>query len=164
MNNPAFRIGHGFDIHALADNRDLILGGIKIPYNRGLIGHSDADCLIHALSDAILGALSLPDIGNYFPDNDPANKDLDSTVILKKVRDEAESLGYCCSNIDLTIIAQEPKLSPFIQPMKNKIGEILRIAPNYIGIKSTTHERLGSLGRAEGIATHAVCLLSKIRS
>jgi len=160
MINPQFRIGHGFDLHVFADGRKLILGGIEIPFERGLLGHSDADCLLHALSDAILGACGLPDIGTYFPDNDPAFKDLNSSIILKRAIEEARNLGYRCSNIDLTIIAQRPKIGPHIAKMKENISEIAGIDPSLIGIKATTHEKIGSLGREEGIATHAVCLLA----
>ena len=131
MNSPSFRIGHGFDLHAFADNRDLILGGVKIPYERGLLGHSDADCLIHALADAMLGALALPDIGHLFPDDDPRKKDMDSAIILEKVRNETLSKGYLCANIDLTIIAQEPKLSSYLPDMKQNLGKLLRISTGF---------------------------------
>ena len=159
MNNPAFRIGHGFDIHALADNRDLILGGIKIPYNRGLVGHSDADCLIHALSDAILGALSLPDIGNYFPDNDIRYKGLDSTIILKKAIDEIKKQNYRVGNVDLTIVAEKPKLSSFVEKIKISLSKTMELDPNFIGIKATTNEGAGPVGRSEGIAVYSVCTI-----
>jgi 2-C-methyl-D-erythritol 2,4-cyclodiphosphate synthase len=162
MNAPPFRIGHGFDLHIFSDDRKLVLGGITIPFERGLLGHSDADCVIHALADAILGAVALPDIGNFFPDNSPECKDMDSSIILQKAKKEAGKLGYACSNVDITIIAQKPKLAPYIPAMRARLSEILKIETNLIGIKATTHEKIGSLGRAEGIAAHAVCMLAKI--
>ncbi|MBD36970.1 MAG: 2-C-methyl-D-erythritol 2,4-cyclodiphosphate synthase [Opitutae bacterium] len=162
MNKPLFRTGHGFDLHVFADDRELILGGVKIPHDRGLLGHSDADCVIHALADALLGAVALPDIGNLFPDDDPANKDMDSSIILQRAVQEIEKLGYYCSNVDLSIIAQKPKLAPYIPVMKEVLGKILKVESSCVGVKATTHERIGSLGRAEGIAVHAVCLLSRI--
>ena len=160
MNKPAFRTGHGFDLHVFADNRELILGGVKIPYERGLLGHSDADCVIHALADSLLGAVALPDIGHFFPDNDPANKDMDSTKILKRAVLEIQQLGYRCSNVDITIIAQKPKLAEFLPQMRKVLSQILGLEENCVGLKATTHEKIGSLGRAEGIAAHAVSLLS----
>ena len=160
MNRPLFRIGHGFDLHVFAKDRPLILGGTMIPSELGLLGHSDADCVIHALADAILGAVALPDIGNWFPDDDPDCKDMDSSLILKRAVDEAKKVGFQCSNIDITIIAQKPKLSSYLPSMKEKIASLVCIDPSFVGIKATTHEKIGSLGRAEGIAAHAVCLLT----
>ena len=160
MNKPPFRTGHGFDLHVFADNRALILGGVKIPYKRGLIGHSDADCVIHALADSILGAMALPDIGHFFPDNDPSNKNMDSAKILKRAVLEIQKLGYRCSNVDITIIAQKPKLAEFLPQMRKVLSQILELEENCVGLKATTHEKIGSLGRAEGIAAHSVCLLS----
>ena len=125
MNKPPFRTGHGFDLHVFADNRELILGGVKIPYERGLLGHSDADCVIHALADSILGAMALPDIGHFFPDNDPANENMDSTKILKRAVLEIQKLGYRCSNVDITIIAQKPKLAEFLPQMRKVLSQIL---------------------------------------
>lgn len=162
MNKPPFRTGHGFDLHIFADNRDLILGGVKIPFHRGLLGHSDADCVIHALADSLLGAVALPDIGNLFPDSEPANKDIDSTIILERAVNEIKSFGYCCSNVDITIIAQKPKLSEYLPQMRMVLAKILQVEENCVGLKATTHEKIGSLGREEGIAAHAVCLLSRI--
>ena len=159
MNKPPFRTGHGFDLHVFADNRALILGGVKIPYERGLLGHSDADCVIHALADSILGAMALPDIGHFFPDNNPANENMDSTKILKRAVFEIQKLGYRCSNVDITIIAQKPKLAEFLPQMRKLLSQILELEENCVGLKATTHEKIGSLGRAEGIAAHAVCLL-----
>ena len=160
MNKPPFRTGHGFDLHVFADNRALILGGVKIPYERGLLGHSDADCVIHALTDSILGAMALSDIGHFFPDNDPANENMDSTKILKRAVFEIQKLGYRCSNVDITIIAQKPKLAEFLPQIRKVLSQILELEENCVGLKATTHEKIGSLGRSEGIAAHAVCLLS----
>ena len=159
MKVPSIRIGHGFDLHQLVEGRKLILGGIEIPHERGLLGHSDADCLIHALSDAILGALALPDIGHYFPDDDPANRDLDSSLILQKAISLTKEKGFYVGNVDLTIIAQRPKLKDFIPSIRSNLSSLLQIEPDCVGIKATTHEKIGSLGREEGIAAHAVCLL-----
>ena len=159
MKVPSIRIGHGFDLHQLVEGRKLILGGIEIPHQRGLLGHSDADCLIHALSDAILGALALPDIGHYFPDDDPANRDLDSSLILQKAISLTIEKGFSVGNVDLTIIAQRPKLIDFIPAIRSNLCSLLQIEPDCVGIKATTHEKIGSLGREEGIAAHAVCLL-----
>ena len=159
MKVPSIRIGHGFDLHQLVEGRKLILGGIEIPHQRGLLGHSDADCLIHALSDAILGALALPDIGHYFPDDDPANRDLDSSLILQKAISLTKEKGFSVGNVDLTIIAQRPKLIDFIPSIRSNLSSLLQIEPDCVGIKATTHEKIGSLGREEGIAAYAVCLL-----
>ena len=159
MKVASIRIGHGFDLHQLVEGRKLILGGIEIPHERGLLGHSDADCLIHALSDAILGALALPDIGHYFPDDDPANRDLDSSLILQKAISLTIEKGFSVGNVDLTIIAQRPKLKDFIPAIRGNLSSLLQIEPDCVGIKATTHEKIGSLGREEGIAAHAVCLL-----
>ena len=159
MKVPSIRIGHGFDLHQLVEGRKLILGGIEIPHERGMLGHSDADCLIHALSDAILGALALPDIGHYFPDDDPANRDLDSSLILQKAISLTKEKGFYVGNVDLTIIAQRPKLIDFIPAIRSNLSSLLQIEPDCVGIKATTHEKIGSLGREEGIAAHAVCLL-----
>ena len=161
MNKSSIRTGHGFDLHRLVEGRKLILGGIEIHYHKGLLGHSDADCLIHALADSILGALALPDIGNHYPDNDPSNRDLDSSIILKKVAMLTHEKGYSVGNIDLTIIAQQPKLGDYLPAIRTNLSALLGIAEDCIGIKATTHEGIGSLGREEGIATHAVCLLYK---
>jgi len=159
MNPPPFRIGHGFDLHRLVEGRKLILGGIEIPHDLGLLGHSDADCLLHALADAILGAVAQPDIGHLFPDNDPANKDMDSSIILTKAVDLAKEQGFLIANVDITLIAQRPKIGPHIEAIRNNLATYLNLSENHIGIKATTHEKIGSLGREEGIAAHAVCLL-----
>jgi len=161
MTDLPFRIGQGYDLHRLTAERKLILGGVEITHPTGLLGHSDADCLTHAFADAILGALGLPDIGHYFPDNDPGNEGLDSLHILAKAAAECRSAGYMVGNIDLTVLAQKPKLAPHIEAIKNSLSKILKISPNQIGIKATTNEGLGPVGREEGIATLAVCLLVK---
>jgi 2-C-methyl-D-erythritol 2,4-cyclodiphosphate synthase len=159
MNKPKIRTGHGFDLHRLVEGRKLILGGIEIPHHLGLLGHSDADCLIHALADAMLGALGLPDIGHHFPDNDPSNKDLDSAQILLHTKKLLKERGYAVGNIDLTLIAQRPKLADYLPSIRANLAKILEMQEDLIGLKATTHEGIGSLGREEGIAAHAVCLL-----
>ena len=161
MNTPNIRTGHGFDLHRLVEGRKLILGGVEIPHHFGLLGHSDADCLIHALADSILGALALPDIGHHFPDHDPSNLNLDSSIILTAVVEMAKDRGYTIGNIDLTIIAQRPKLGSYLPAIRTNLSSLLHIPEDCIGLKATTHEQIGSLGREEGIATHAVCLLFK---
>lgn len=162
MTDPLpIRIGHGYDLHRLVSERKLILGGIEIPFHLGLLGHSDADCLTHSLADSILGALSLPDIGHYFPDNDPANKDLDSKVILTKALSESDRLGYQVGNIDLTIIAEKPKIIHYIEMIKISLSNTMNLSKERIGIKATTNEQTGAIGRMEGIATFAVCCLIK---
>lgn len=154
-----FRIGFGYDVHRLVEGRPLILGGCRIPYPRGLLGHSDADVLIHAVMDAILGALARGDIGRHFPDKDPAFKDADSLVLLAKVLEWMRGDGYRVNNLDTTIVAQEPKLLPHISSMKQKMGDILGISLDRINIKATTTEGLGFAGRKEGIAAYAVISL-----
>jgi len=154
-------IGHGYDLHRLVHGRKLILGGVEIPSEMGLLGHSDADCLVHALSDAILGALGLPDIGHYFPDNSPENKDLDSLIILKKAVMESGKQGFKLGNIDLTLVLEEPKIGPYSNQIKEKISESCDLKVERIGIKATTNEGLGAIGRKEGIAAFAVCTLVK---
>ena len=156
------RIGHGYDLHRLVKDRKLILGGVEIPFHLGLLGHSDADCLTHALADAILGALALPDIGHYFPDNDKQHKDLDSRIILNKALSEGEKLGYQVGNIDLTIIAEKPKLLGYIEQIKLSLSKTIKVPKDRIGLKATTNEKVGAIGRMEGIATFAVCTLIRI--
>ncbi len=153
------RIGHGYDLHRLTEGRKLILGGIEIPFHLGLLGHSDADCLTHALADSIFGGLGLPDIGHYFPDNQEENKDLDSRLILVKALSESEKLGYRVGNIDLTIVAEKPKLANYLDEMKMSLSETIKVSKKNIGIKVTTNEGIGAIGRMEGIATFAVCTL-----
>ena len=156
MNKPRIRTGHGFDLHRLVEGRKLILGGIEIPHHLGLLGHSDADCLIHALADAMLGALGLPDIGHHFPDNDPSNKDLDSAQILLHTKLLKER-GYAVGNIDLTLIAQRPKLADYLPSIRANLAKILEMQEDLIG--ESHHPRRDRIsGREEGIAAHAVCL------
>ena len=157
-----FRIGFGYDVHRLVEGRPLILGGCRIPYPRGLLGHSDADVLIHAVMDAILGALGRGDIGRHFPDKDPAFKGADSLELLAKVMEWMRQDGYRVNNLDATIVAQEPKLFPHISAMKQKMGDILGISQDRINIKATTTEGLGFAGRKEGIAAYAVISLSVV--
>lgn len=155
-----FRIGLGYDIHPLVEGKKLILGGVHIFYEKGLMGHSDADCLSHAIADAILGAAGLPDIGYYFPNTDPQYKGMSSQDILKKVCSEVAIRGYKIVNIDSTIIAEQPKIMPYVNRMKEELAKSLSIPITAIGIKATTNERLDDLGQGLGIAAHAVCLLS----
>lgn len=153
------RIGHGYDVHRLIAGRKLILGGVEIPYILGLDGHSDADVLLHAMMDAILGAAALGDIGHLFPDTDPAYKGISSLKLLAVVAARIREKGYEIGNIDATVIAQKPKLAPFIEAMRKETARVLQIDPDRLNIKATTEERLGFSGREEGIAAHAVCLL-----
>ncbi len=155
------RIGHGYDVHRLVSDRKLILGGVDIPYEKGLLGHSDADVLLHAISDAILGAVGLGDIGKHFPDTDPAYKGADSIKLLEHVMSLADGKGYRIGNLDATIIAQRPKLAPFIPQMREKIACALNAEAERINVKATTTEELGFCGRGEGIASHAVVLLER---
>ncbi|MFV9511685.1 2-C-methyl-D-erythritol 2,4-cyclodiphosphate synthase [Tepidibacillus sp. LV47] len=155
------RIGQGFDVHQFARDRKLIIGGVEIPYEKGLLGHSDADVLLHALADAILGALGKGDIGKWFPDNDPAIKGIDSKVILEKVWQEAVKEGFQLENADLTIIAQKPKMAGYIPMMREIIAGILEANVEQVNVKATTTEKLGFIGREEGIAALAIVLLSK---
>lgn len=153
------RIGIGYDVHSLQPGRDLILGGVGIPHKTGLLGHSDADVLVHAVCDALLGAAALGDIGRHFPDSDPAYKDMDSLVLLGEVRSKVAGSGYKIANLDCTIIAEKPKLSGFIPQMSANIARILGIQLKQVNIKATTTEKLGFTGREEGIAAQAVVLL-----
>lgn len=153
------RVGMGYDVHRLTKDRDLILGGVKIPWERGLLGHSDADVLIHAIMDALLGAAALGDIGQHFPDTDPAYKGISSIRLLKHVAALLSEKGYGIGNIDAVIIAQKPKMAPHIPQMKENIAEALEIDMDCLNIKATTEEKLGFTGREEGIASEAVCLL-----
>ena len=162
-NFPRFRIGNGYDIHRLVEGRDLIIGGIKLqhPDNLGLDGHSDADVLSHSLMDALLGALSLGDIGKYFPPSDEKWKDADSLLLLSKVIELIRKKGWEVNNLDSVIVAERPKIKPHVDLMKKKISLILQIDPSLIGIKATTNEKLGPEGREEGISCHSVVLLEK---
>ena len=154
------RVGMGYDVHRLIPDGDLIIGGVKIPFEKGLLGHSDADVLLHAVMDALLGAAALGDIGRHFPDTDPAYKGISSVLLLEKVRDLLESHGFSIGNIDATVIAQRPKMAPHIPQMKENMAKALGIPKDCINIKATTEEKLGFTGREEGIAAQAVCLLN----
>ncbi len=156
------RIGHGYDVHRFIEGRPLMLGGVSIPHNKGLLGHSDADVLLHALMDAMLGALALGDIGKHFPDTDEAYRGANSLVLLKHVNALIQKKGYSLHNADVTVIAQEPKLSHHIQLMCETIANALGCPINNISVKATTTERLGFEGRCEGISCHAVCLVKKL--
>ncbi len=153
------RIGHGYDVHRLTSGRDLILGGVKIEYPLGLLGHSDADVLLHAVMDALLGAAALRDIGYHFPDTDPAYKGADSRMLLRIVGEKIAAAGYCVGNIDVTMIAQRPKLKEYIPTMIENIATDLNISTNQINIKATTEEKMGFTGDGSGMACHCVCLL-----
>ncbi len=153
------RIGNGYDIHRLVEGRPLILGGVKIPHTSGLLGHSDADVLTHAIMDAMLGALSLGDIGHYFPPSDPQWAGANSLVLLQQVNNLVRSQDWQIGNIDSTIVAERPKLKPHLKPMRDRLAEILALKPEQIGIKATTNEKLGPVGREEGICAYAVVLL-----
>ena len=155
------RIGHGYDVHRLVEGRDLILGGMRVAYEKGLDGHSDADVLVHAVMDALLGAAGLGDIGKLFPDNDPQYKGISSMKLLKVVRQQIEEKGYRVSNIDVTMIAQRPKLRPYIPQMEMNIAVMLGIDGDRVNIKATTEEHLGFTGDGSGMACHAVCLLEE---
>jgi len=153
------RIGNGYDIHQLATSRRLILGGVEIPHELGLLGHSDADVLTHAIMDAMLGALSLGDIGLYFPPTDPKWAGADSLVLLSKVNQLVQERGWQVGNIDAVVVAERPKLKPHIATMRDRLATVLQVQPDQIGIKATTNEKLGPVGREEGIAAYAVALL-----
>lgn len=155
------RIGHGYDVHRLVEGRKLILGGVEIEYCKGLLGHSDADVLLHAVSDALLGAAALGDIGKLFPDNDPTFKGADSLMLLGRVVDAVKVKGYNVVNIDATVLAQAPKLRPFIDEMRANIATACRVDIDCISVKATTEEGLGFTGSGEGIAAHCVCLIDK---
>ncbi len=155
------RIGHGYDVHRLVEGRDLILGGVKIDHPLGLDGHSDADVLLHAVSDALLGAAGLGDIGVHFPDTDPKYKGADSMVLLSVVAKLVREAGYRISNIDVTMIAQKPKLKDHIPAMAANIAKAVELAPSRVNVKATTEEHLGFTGRMEGLSCHAVCLLEE---
>lgn len=156
------RIGHGYDVHRLVEGRDLILGGVNIPYEKGLLGHSDADVLTHAVMDALLGAAALGDIGNHFPDTDPAYKGADSLKLAEHVAALLANQGYCIGNVDATVIAQAPKLAPYIPFMKQNLARALGCDADQINVKATTEEHLGFTGEGLGIAAHAVCLIERI--
>lgn len=153
------RIGHGYDVHRLVEGRRLILGGVEIPFELGLLGHSDADVLLHAVSDALLGAAALGDIGKHFPDTDPRYEGADSMKLLERVVELLEEKGFKVNNIDCTVIAQKPKLAPFIGQMKNNIAQVCGIDGDRVNVKATTEEKLGFTGELKGISAHAVCTI-----
>jgi 2-C-methyl-D-erythritol 2,4-cyclodiphosphate synthase len=159
-----FRIGQGFDVHQLTEGRQLIIGGITIPYEKGLLGHSDADVLLHTIADACLGAIGEGDIGRHFPDTDPNFKNADSAKLLEHVWRIVKQKGYVLGNLDCTIIAQKPKMAPYIGQMKEKIAELLEATMGQVNVKATTTEKLGFTGREEGIASQAVVLLQKLNT
>lgn len=154
------RIGMGYDVHRLVEGRDLIIGGVRIPYDKGLLGHSDADVLLHAISDALLGAAALGDIGKHFPDTDPAYKGISSLILLQKVGELLEEKGFLIENIDATIIAQAPKMRPHIDTMQENIAQALGIMVEQVNVKATTEEGLGFTGSGEGISSQAICMLT----
>ncbi|CAM2908766.1 2-C-methyl-D-erythritol 2,4-cyclodiphosphate synthase [Hathewaya histolytica] len=153
------RVGLGYDVHKLVEGRDLIIGGVTIPYEKGLLGHSDADVLLHAISDAILGSAALGDIGTHFPDTDPRFKGISSMVLLKEVGNLIFEKGYKIGNIDATIIAQKPKMSPYIMNMRENIANALNISVDFVNVKATTEEGLGFTGNGDGISSQCICLL-----
>jgi 2-C-methyl-D-erythritol 2,4-cyclodiphosphate synthase len=155
------RIGHGTDVHAFTSGRPLVLGGVTIEHTHGLAGHSDADALIHAICDALLGALGLPDIGHWFPPGDPAYADIASTRLLERVMEMLRAAGWRVVNVDTTILAQAPKLAPHLPAMRRVLAPLLGVSDDCVGIKATTAESLGYVGRGEGIEVHAVCLLTR---
>ena len=157
------RIGHGYDVHRLVEGRDLILGGVKIEYEKGLLGHSDADVLVHAIMDALLGAAAMGDIGLHFPDSDPAYKGADSLRLASEVSGMLKKNGYKIINIDATVLCQKPKLRPHIDMMRKNIACALGISPDDVNVKATTEEGLGFTGSGEGIAAHAVCIIDSLR-
>jgi len=156
------RIGHGYDVHRLVPDRKLILGGVDVPYERGLLGHSDADVLTHAIMDALLGAAAMPDIGQLFPDKDPTLEGISSLKLLSCVAEKLKTEGYRVGNIDATVVAQKPKLSPHIPAMREQLAQTLQIPVSDVNVKATTEEKLGFTGDGSGIAAHAVCLICRI--
>ena len=155
------RVGMGYDVHTLVEGRKLIIGGVEIPHTLGLLGHSDADVLLHAISDALLGAAALGDIGKHFPDTDPKFEGADSRVLLRRVVKLVNDKGYAIENVDATIVAQKPKLAPFIEKMRENIASDLQVDLDMVNVKATTEERLGFTGREEGISAYGVCSLNK---
>jgi len=153
------RIGHGYDVHRLVEGRKCIIGGVEIPYEKGLLGHSDADVLLHAIMDAVLGAMAIGDIGQLFPDKDPAYAGADSLVLTRKVASVLSERGYHLVNVDATVIAQAPKLAPYVMTMRARIADAFGVSVECVSVKATTEEHLGFTGAGEGIAAHAVCLI-----
>lgn len=160
--NQEIRIGHGFDVHRFTEGDHVTLGGIKIPHKHGLDAHSDGDVVIHALCDALLGAIAAGDIGQHFPDTDSQYQDIDSCILLEKVYQRVMQQGYCLGNLDVTVIAQSPVLSKYIPSMCKRLAEVIGVSSNQINIKATTTERLGYIGREEGIAVHSVVIVQKL--
>lgn len=156
---PDIRVGHGYDVHRLTAGRKLVLGGVDIPYELGLLGHSDADVLVHAVLDALIGAIGLGDIGKHFPDTDPAYQGISSMVLAERVAELLRDNGFSVGNIDATVVAQRPKLLPYIPKMKSNIADVFSLPSDRVNIKATTEEQLGFTGRGEGISAHAVCLI-----
>ena len=154
-----FRIGHGYDVHRLVADRALILGGVTVPYEKGLLGHSDADVLLHAICDALLGALALGDIGKHFPDSDAQYENIDSRILLSRSAELIREKGWQIGNVDATVVAQAPRLSPYIEEMRKNIADTLKLPLDAVSVKATTEEHLGFTGEGLGIAAHAVCLL-----
>ena len=157
----SFRVGYGYDVHRLKEGRRLVLGGVEIPFERGLEGHSDADVLLHAITDALLGAVALGDIGSHFPDTDEAYRGADSAVLLRKAAELVKDQGYGISNVDATVIAERPKLSPYIDKMRARIAGVLGVDVGQVSVKATTSERLGFAGEERGMAAHAVCAVER---
>ena len=155
------RIGHGYDVHRLVEGRPLILGGVEIPFERGLLGHSDADVLLHAVMDALLGAAALGDIGKLFPDHDDRFLNISSLILLEHTAEALEQAGYCVVNIDATVVAQKPKLAPYLEQMRRNISETLGVSLEQVSVKGTTEEKLGFTGDGSGVACHAVCLIER---
>jgi 2-C-methyl-D-erythritol 2,4-cyclodiphosphate synthase len=155
------RIGHGYDVHKLVEGRKLILGGVEIPYERGLLGHSDADVLVHAIIDALFGAAAMGDIGRAFPDNDPAYEGIDSMILLSRTREMLEERGWQVGNVDATVIAQRPKLMTYIPEMTRRIAQVLQVEVDQVNVKATTEEKLGFTGRGEGISAHSVAIITR---
>jgi len=160
--NEPMRIGYGYDIHRLVEGRPLVLGGVVIPCEFGLDGHSDADCLTHALADAIFGALSLPDIGHWFPNTDPSIRGIDSRKILEKAVQEAVTRGWTVGNVDCVVVAEHPRIGPHLDAMRASLSATMGIRPDQVGVKATTNERVGDIGRGLAIAAHAICLLKSV--
>ena len=155
------RIGHGYDVHRLVEGRPLILGGVEIPFERGLLGHSDADVLLHAVMDALLGAAALGDIGKLFPDHDDRFLNISSLILLEHTAEALEQAGYCVVNIDATVVAQKPKIAPYLEQMRRNISKTLGVSLEQVSVKGTTEEKLGFTGDGSGIACHAVCLIER---
>ena len=158
---PDLRVGHGYDVHRLTEGRPLVLGGVTVPYERGLLGHSDADVLVHAILDALIGAMGLGDIGKHFPDTEEAYHGINSLRLAEQVNDLLVTGGYQILNIDATVIAQRPKLAPYIDAMKANLAAVFELSEDRVNIKATTEEHLGFTGSGEGMASHAVCLIAK---